>query len=168
VTIGPQDRNVPGAQVPGGHFPGALRASDADRERVIDTLKTAYVQGRLTEDELDLYTGRALEGRTYAELAAVTVTIPAWRPEPRPPAKPARARTRKPVKKKLIAGGAAAIAMALSAAIWAAFLTYDGGFIVMFVFVLVGFTLSSGPWPSHRRHPGTTRAAIRRQVTQPH
>lgn len=168
MTIGPQDRHVPGAHVPGGHFPGALRASDADRERVIDTLKAAYVQGRLTEDELVLYTGRALEGRTYAELAAVTATVPAWRPEPRSPAKLARAQTRKPAKKKLVAGGAAAITIALSAAIWAAFLTYDGGFIVMFVFVLIGFTLSSGPWPSHRRHPGAARAAIRRQVTGPH
>ncbi len=167
MTIGPHNRNVPGAQIPGAHFPGALRASDADRERVIDTLKTAYAQGRLTEDELDLHTGRALAGRTYAELAAVTAGIPAWRPAPRPPARPARARSRKPAKKKLIAGGAAVMAIALSAAIWAAFLTYDGGFIVMFVFVLIGFTLSSGPWPSHGRHPRTARAAIRRQVTRP-
>ena len=27
---------------------GRLRASDADREKVIDTLKAAFVQGRLT------------------------------------------------------------------------------------------------------------------------
>ena len=32
----------------GGH----LRASDADRERVIDALKDAFAQGRLTKSEL--------------------------------------------------------------------------------------------------------------------
>ncbi len=32
---------------------GGLRTSHADREQVIGTLKVAYVQGRLTEDELD-------------------------------------------------------------------------------------------------------------------
>lgn len=30
-----------------------LRASHADREQVVGTLKAAFVQGRLTKDELD-------------------------------------------------------------------------------------------------------------------
>jgi uncharacterized protein len=34
-----------------GH--GRLRASHADREQVIDTLKTAFADGRLDKDELD-------------------------------------------------------------------------------------------------------------------
>jgi len=33
---------------------GHLRASHADREQVIGTLKTAFVQGRLGRDELDV------------------------------------------------------------------------------------------------------------------
>jgi len=33
---------------------GRLRASDADREQVIDTLKSAFVQGWLTRDQLGL------------------------------------------------------------------------------------------------------------------
>jgi hypothetical protein len=57
-----------------GH--GRLLASDADRERVIDTLKVAFVQGLLTKDELDLRVGQTLGSRTYAELAAVTADIP--------------------------------------------------------------------------------------------
>ena len=36
-----------------GRDHGDLRASHADRERVIGTIKAAFVQGRLTEDELD-------------------------------------------------------------------------------------------------------------------
>jgi hypothetical protein len=60
---------------------GRLRASDADRDRVIETLKVAFTQGRLTRDELDLRAGRALLARTYADLAAATADIPA-RPAP--------------------------------------------------------------------------------------
>jgi hypothetical protein len=54
-----------------------MRASDADRELVIDTLKTAFVQGRLTKDELCARVGQALASRTYGDLAVVTVGLPA-------------------------------------------------------------------------------------------
>jgi len=54
-----------------------LRASHADREQVIDVLKAAFVQGRLTKDEFDLRVSRAFAARTYAELAGVTADIPA-------------------------------------------------------------------------------------------
>jgi Domain of unknown function (DUF1707) len=56
---------------------GHLRAADADRERAIDALKVAFVKGWLTRDEFDAGVGRALTSRTYAELAAVTASIPA-------------------------------------------------------------------------------------------
>ena len=58
-----------------GH--GDLRASHADRERVISTLKAAYVEGRLTEDELDARVGQVYASRTYAELAKVTAEVTA-------------------------------------------------------------------------------------------
>ena len=38
---------------------GRLRASDADREQVIDTLQAAFVYGLLAKDELDSRAGRA-------------------------------------------------------------------------------------------------------------
>jgi uncharacterized protein DUF1707 len=56
---------------------GRLRASHADRERVIDMLKAAYVRGHMTKDEFDVRVGQALVSRTYAELARVTAGIPA-------------------------------------------------------------------------------------------
>ena len=56
---------------------GRLRASHADREQVIGTLKAAFVQGRLAKDEFDLRVGQAFASRTYAELAAVTAGLPA-------------------------------------------------------------------------------------------
>jgi Domain of unknown function (DUF1707) len=68
---------------------GRLRASHADREQVIDALKTAFVQGRLDRDEFDLRVGRALASRTYADLAALTADIPARLVRPRP-SEPAR------------------------------------------------------------------------------
>jgi hypothetical protein len=58
---------------PGGY----LRASHADRDRVIDGLKAAFVQGRLDQDELGHRVGQALAARTYAELAALTADLPA-------------------------------------------------------------------------------------------
>ena len=64
--------------------PGYLRASHADRDKVIDTLKVAFAQGRLTKSQLDAGVGHALAARTYAELAAVTVGIPAGSPPARP------------------------------------------------------------------------------------
>ena len=69
MIAGPED----GAAA--GH--GRLRASHADREHVIDTLKTAFADGRLDKDELDDRVGQALAARTYAELATVTADIPA-------------------------------------------------------------------------------------------
>ena len=54
-----------------------LRAAHADREQVIEALKDAFVQGRLTRDELDTRAGRALAAPTYADLASLTADIPA-------------------------------------------------------------------------------------------
>ena len=56
---------------------GQLRAGHADRELVIEALKDAFVQGRLTRDELAARAGRVLAARTGGELAALTADIPA-------------------------------------------------------------------------------------------
>ena len=65
----------PGDSAGAGH--GRLRAGHADREQVIEALKSAFVDGRLTKDELAARTGRALKARTYADLAALTADLPA-------------------------------------------------------------------------------------------
>jgi hypothetical protein len=56
---------------------GYLRASHADRDHVIDALKAAFVQGRLTKDEFDLRVSQTLTSRTYADLATLTADLPA-------------------------------------------------------------------------------------------
>jgi hypothetical protein len=55
---------------------GHLRAAHADREHAIAALKAAFVQGRLSKDELDVRAGQAFASRTYAELAALTADLP--------------------------------------------------------------------------------------------
>ncbi len=75
---------------------GGLRASDADRERVIGILKAAFVEGRLDRDEFDRRVGKAFVSRTYAELAAHTADLTAKPIAPKPP-KAARAQRWRPV-----------------------------------------------------------------------
>jgi Domain of unknown function (DUF1707)/Domain of unknown function (DUF4190) len=53
-----------------------LRASAADREQVIGTLKTGFLEGRLTKDEYDERVGRALTARTYGDLGRLTEDLP--------------------------------------------------------------------------------------------
>lgn len=49
-----------------------IRASDADREAVVEQLREAAAEGRIDLDELDTRLGQALSARTYAELAPLT------------------------------------------------------------------------------------------------
>jgi hypothetical protein len=73
--------------------------SHADREQVIGTLKAAFVQGRLTKDELDARVGQTFASRTYTELAALTADIHVRLTGAQPPRKPARSQARPPVSK---------------------------------------------------------------------
>ena len=92
-----------------------LRASHADREQVIDTLKAAFVQGMLAKDEFDLRVDQALASRTGARLAALTADIPAGLITAKPPA-PARAQGDQPV---LRPGAVITAATAVYAGVWA-------------------------------------------------
>ena len=109
---------------------GHLRASHADREHVIGTLKAAFVQGRLTKDELDLRIGQTFASRTYAELARLTVDIPVALIAASGPHNAARARTRPPMNNAAKSGISAAIA--LVTLVLAAYVT-DGQALFMFV-----------------------------------
>jgi Domain of unknown function (DUF1707) len=70
---------------------GALPVSAADREQVIDVLKDAFVQDRLSKEEFDARVSHALGARHQADLAPLTADLPAgllaapakppWRPE---------------------------------------------------------------------------------------
>jgi hypothetical protein len=53
-----------------------LRASHEDRDRVVDALRVAGGDGRLTTEELDARLERALSARTLGELAELTADLP--------------------------------------------------------------------------------------------
>jgi uncharacterized protein DUF1707 len=54
-----------------------LRATHDDRNRVVEQLRVAAGDGRLTLEELDQRVGAALMARTYGELAALVSDLPA-------------------------------------------------------------------------------------------
>ncbi|MDN0200361.1 DUF1707 domain-containing protein [Streptomyces sp. S.PNR 29] len=56
--------------------PTELRASHADRDRVVDVLSAAAADGRLTAEELDGRVEAALSARTMGELAVLTADLP--------------------------------------------------------------------------------------------
>ena len=109
---GPQDPAAAGGD--------RLRAGHADREQVIDTLKTAFVHGRLSRDELDARVGQTLAARTYADLAALTADIP---PAPAAPAAAGPARPPGPARRwplvRAAAGSGGCLVFA-AAAMWGA------------------------------------------------
>ena len=55
---------------------GKMRAADADRDRVVGFLNTAYTEGRLSKDEYDARLDSALSARTYADLDEVVTGLP--------------------------------------------------------------------------------------------
>ena len=58
---------------------GKMRAADADRDRVVELLNTAYSEGRLSRDEYDGRLENALSARTYADLDQLVTDLPAAR-----------------------------------------------------------------------------------------
>ncbi len=109
MTTGPQDPAAAGRHRP--------RAGHADREQVIEALKDAFVQGRLTRDELGARVAQTLASRTYTELAALTADIPPAPAAAGPARPPAPARRWPLVKAAAGSGGCLVIA---AAAFWGA------------------------------------------------
>jgi hypothetical protein len=106
---------APGDEIAAGSGDrGRLRASHADRERVVGTLKAAFVQGMLTKDEFDQRVGQTLASRTYADLAALTADLPSALVTAKSP-RPARAQRGQPV---LRPGRVLAVATGLYAGAW--------------------------------------------------
>ena len=127
VTAGPGDQKAAAGNR------GHLRASHADREQAIDTLKVAFVQGRLTMDELDARVGQTFAARTYADLAALTADIPPGLVAAPPPRKPARARARPPMGKVV---ACAALIIPPPALLVAVFLTQNDQLAKVFLLVI--------------------------------
>jgi hypothetical protein len=65
--------------------PGGFLASDADRDQTISVLTDHFQAGRLTPDEFDDRSGRALRARTQGELTALLADLPPDLPPDRAP-----------------------------------------------------------------------------------
>lgn len=64
------------SQLPEPVDPRTLRVSDADREVVVDVLRQAAGDGRITFEELDERLGLVYSAKTYADLEGITVDLP--------------------------------------------------------------------------------------------
>ncbi len=82
MLTAPYDPCVAGLARSGG--PLEVRASDSDRETVVDELRQHHAVGRLTLEELEERVGTAYQARTAGELAQVLSDLP----PPPPPAPP--------------------------------------------------------------------------------
>jgi hypothetical protein len=114
-----------------------MRASRADRDLVVNVLKSAFVQERLAKEELDDRIGQALAARTWGDLDALTADLPAG-PGLAPPAQaPVAARVPGPPTRSLSHGEP----VSRSARIWAS------GMPAFIVVCGIGGGLLGGPGP---------------------
>ncbi|MFD7787353.1 DUF1707 domain-containing protein [Streptomyces nojiriensis] len=90
-----------------------LRASDADRDRVVERLRDAVAEGRLDMEEFEERLDAAYKSRTYAELEPLTrdLPAPAGGPGSGPVARPTTAA--EPWTGRIGGGGSSATAVAV-------------------------------------------------------
>jgi hypothetical protein len=120
-----------------------LRASRADRERVIELLKAMFAQGLLDRDEFDARIGQLLASRTYGELAAITAGIPAELIGALSRRPPVRGRHR--ISFNTAVTGGACMAGLVNVGMLAAFLSRSPVVMVLFVvFTIIGVILAIG------------------------
>ncbi|WP_210504568.1 DUF1707 SHOCT-like domain-containing protein [Nocardioides xinjiangensis] len=94
-----------------------FRARDADRDRYVEVIETAFVDGQLGSEDRDLRVARALTAETLAELDALTRDLQN-RPDPllvRPARAPAAARPRPPASGDSGAGKLIGVAVSVVA-----------------------------------------------------
>jgi hypothetical protein len=139
---------------------GRLRASHADREQVIGTLKAAFVHGRVTKDEFDARVGAVLASRTYAELAVVTADLPAG-PTAAQPQASAQGKGWLTVE-RAVTWTACMVFPAATATVmgWVVAGRIEAGPVILlsvlafFVATVVGGVMISEAWDKNKRHRG--------------
>ena len=129
----------------------ALRAGDADRDRVADSLREHFAAGRLTQDELQERLDATYAARTFGDLDPVLADLPALRSSRSAPASPAPAS--RPQRVERVPGRRQGVDKALRAN-WAAWVTAVSVNIVIWLLVsITGGELAyfwpmwvAGPW----------------------
>jgi hypothetical protein len=120
-----------------------LRASDADRERLVDELEQHAIDGRLTTDEFEQRTGQAYEAKTVAELEQLRQDLP---PVPTGGQVVSRRQQRTELTKRSLqeTGGSAGL-FVVCTVIWLAS-GASGQFWPVWVLVLVVLSLARNGW----------------------
>jgi hypothetical protein len=138
---------------------GHLRASAGDRELVIDSLKAAFAQGRLSQSELDRRAVLALESRTYAGLTSATAGIPPVTAGPRPAVLVVTERTAAPVRSRpanwKIAAWVVGLVIVLPVLSVVFLDTRYGSFFIMLSIGSAAAAALGSPTDRHRRHRRT-------------
>jgi hypothetical protein len=120
----------------------ALRASDADRERLVDELEQHAIDGRLTTDEFEERTGRAYAATTMGELEALRRDLPAT---PKGRAVSRRQQRTDLTKRSLQETGGSAGLFVVCTVIWLAS-GADGQFWPVWVLLIVVLSLVRSGW----------------------
>jgi hypothetical protein len=121
-----------------------MRASDADRQQVIERLRAALDEGRLKMDEYIDRMGQASEAVTYGDLVPLYADLPesgaVARPDPRPPAPAAE----RPAPPAVTARGGMPTPLKVLWTIWGAIVSVN-----LVVWVLASATTAHliYPWP---------------------
>ena len=133
---------------------GTFRASDEDRERIIERLHKAATEGRIAAEELEHRVSSALKARTYDELDSTVADLPAPRSRGRrePEHRSAGRRVVSTVTANPILLLFAIPVLAVSAAMLLAVTMV--WFVLMVVVLVLGGRprLAAPPWTHARRH----------------
>jgi hypothetical protein len=120
----------------------ALRASDADREQLVDELEQHAIDGRLTTDEFEQRTGEAYAATTIGELEALRRDLPAT---PQGRAVSRRQQRTELTKRSLQETGGSAGLFLVCTVIWLAS-GANGQFWPVWVLILVALSLVRNGW----------------------
>ncbi|MBE2320456.1 DUF1707 domain-containing protein [Solirubrobacter sp. CPCC 204708] len=132
-----------------------LRASDAERERVVDFLRESALVGRIDHDELEERIGLAYAAVTRGDLERLLVDLPrgARPPAPRPRRAPAPAKRREPSAAMVLVGlSAIAIPMIVLTGVVMAIVAVVALSVLSAPFVIVALLVAAAM--RRRRPPG--------------
>jgi Domain of unknown function (DUF1707) len=122
-----------------------IRASDHDRQQVVDRLRSAVADGRLTVDEYVDRMGRAYQAVTYGDLAPLFADLPAdgsASPVVERAAAPAGGQVAGPGRPGMLAGLPAVLKV-----LWTIWLTAVSVNVVIWMLVSVTSGHLAYPWP---------------------
>jgi hypothetical protein len=136
---------------------GGIRASDADREHIVEILREAYSAGRLTLDEFDERTTLAFAAKTWGGLRDLTRDLPRQArleiPQPEPQIRPARDKplpVSAPPPRRRLSPMLPILVIWLGIALTA---REPYAFIPVLVILFMLLRLATRPPPSHRPGP---------------